>query len=175
MIGHDRGTTLRRRWTVTRTRAARTRVLLVPVLAVAAVACGGAAAAMPALSVRVHARLAPLAGARANGNFNGALAMGSRPSGVLPRNGYRWELTWKLRLTARARTAAASLQIRAHSGAAPLALVLCSRCVSSANGTLSVTSRQAMRIANGDAVVVVQARSTRLRGVVKAEARLPRG
>ena len=123
---------------------------------------------MPALSFRVHARLAPLAGASANGNFNGALA---KASGALPRNGYRWQLTWRLRLPALAGTAAASLRVREHSGGDRLALVLCMRCASPVEGTLSVTDRQAVRIANGDAVVVVQARSARLRGIVKAEAR----
>jgi len=161
---------------VIRTQGARTRVL-VAVLAVAAVVCGAAPAAMPTPLFRVYANLAPVAATKRNGKFNGALAMSGgamKPSGAVPRTTHHWQLTWKLRLPALGAPAAASLRIRAAKSAAPVTRVLCARCAATAKGMLKVTGSQAVRIANGGAVVVVQTRSARLRGTVKAEAHLPR-
>ena len=159
-----------------RTRSARTRVLLAG-LALAAIACGSAAAAMPRLSFRLHARLAPVAGTAANGDFNGTLATsvgGTRLTGVVPRRGYHWRLAWQLRVPALRGPAVASVRIRATKSAPAVTRVLCTRCSSTAAGTLAVKGSQAIRIAKGDAVIVVRMPSARLRGAVDATAQRPR-
>lgn len=160
-----------------RTRSARTRVLLAG-LAVAAIACGSAAAAMPTFSFRLHARLAPVAGTTAaGGDFAGALTTnlgGTRLTGAVPRARHHWQLTWRLRLPALRGPAVTSLRIRPTKHAAAVTRMLCTSCNSTAAGTLAMKGSQAIRIARGDAVVVVQMPSARLRGTVGAVMARPR-
>jgi hypothetical protein len=124
---------------------------------------------MPTLGLRVHARLAPVAGTTAAGRFNGLLARsgeGPAPQ-VVPRVPLPWRLTWTLRLPALHRPTTGSLRIAAEGGAPPVVRVLCPRCATRANGTIRLTASQALRIAGSDAVVVVRARSATLRGAIK--------
>jgi hypothetical protein len=143
-------------------------------LLVAAVACGSAAAAaIPVLMVSLHARLAPVAGTTATGQFNGSLSVtiGSdqlEPSDNLPNPG-RSQLFWKLSLPPLRGPISASLRLHATTSgsAAPAARVLCSRCSTTANGTLSLTVAQGLRIARSGAMVIVRTPSATLRGAVK--------
>lgn len=153
-----------------RTPRAGTRVF-VAALVGAAVAAGGAAAALPVLVFSVQARLAPVAGASSAGHFSGTLSMNtdeaSVPTPILPSNGDRWRLRWKATLPSLGSPAAVTLRVAAHDGAPAVVRVLSARCSNSARGTVTLTGGQAVRVARGDAVVTVRARSARLRGAVK--------
>jgi hypothetical protein len=159
-----------------RTRRAGKRGLIVG-LVVAAFVCGSAAAAIPVYWLDLHARLAPVAGTSAAGRFAGTLLVsvgetnGIEPSDTLPPvNGA--VLTWKLRLPALHGSMSASLRLRATKSAAPLALMLCAHCSTTAGGRLTLTKRQGLRIASSDAVVVVTTASATLRGRIKVCARI---
>jgi len=77
--------------------------MLVVALFAAAIACAGATAAAAAIySVNVHARLAPVAGTTAAGQFGGTLTVvfsgpnRFEPSDNFPQSGYstlRWQLS----------------------------------------------------------------------------------
>lgn len=155
-----------------RKRKAAKRALVVGLL-VAAFACGSAAAAaIPVLLVNLHARLAPVAGTTATGQFSGSLSVtiGSElePSENLPTPG-RSQLLWRLSLPALHGPMSASLRLRATktASAAPAERVLCSRCSTTANGTLNLTVAQGLRIARSGAMVIVRTPSATLRGAVK--------
>jgi hypothetical protein len=155
---------------VTSTKTAGTRTLLIG-LAAAAVVCGSAAAAVPTFVLRVHARLGPVAGTTAAGRFSGVLARNGpvvpRRATAVPRLGSRWSLTWKLSVPSLGGSPTASLRIRAWKGAAPVTRVLCTQCGTTANGTMTLTTSQALRIAGSKAVVVVRTGSATLRGPLK--------
>lgn len=159
-----------------RMRRSGTRAFVVGV-AVAAVACGSAAAAMPGFSLRVRAHLAPAAGTTAGGEFRGALAENGggasryAPSAI-PWTGSHWRLSWQLRLPALGRRMSATLRIGAEKGAAPVARVLCTQCATDANGTIGLTASDALRIAGSRAFVVVSTPSAKLRGRVRAFANI---
>lgn len=160
-----------RRWTVNRTQGAGTRVLIAG-LAVAAVAAGSAAGAVPTLGIPVQARLAPVAGARSAGHFGGLLAnMGDQPvrTPALPSNGTTWRLRWKVRLPSLRSPAVVTLRVASHGGTPAVVRTLSARCARSARGIAALTGSQAARVAGGDAVVMVRARSARLRGTVKIQ------
>jgi hypothetical protein len=151
---------------------------LVVGLAAGMVAAGSAAAAVPMLSLHVHARLAPVAGTKAAGRFDGGLVMtgGSKlplANGAVPSDGGEWRLMWTLKLPALHRPMTASLRIRAENGAAPVTRVLCKQCATRAQGAITVTRSQAFRIAGAHAVVVVRAPSAKLRGTVRGFAPVP--
>ena len=153
------------------TRRAGTRVLVAG-LAVAAVTAGGAAAAMPILVIPVQARLAPVAGASSAGHFSGTLISRTADEhpvqgSALPSSGTHWQFRWKVSLPSLGRPAAVTLRYVARGGSPAVVRVLSARCSSSARGVLSLSGRQAGRIARGDAVVTVRAGSARLRGTVK--------
>ena len=157
-----------------RTRLAGTRLLLVG-LAVAAVAAGSAAAAMPVVTVSVHARLAPVTGTNAAGRFSGMLVKNTnsvRPQG--PPTPLKWHLTWKVQLPALQTAATASLRIPSRNGAAAYVHVLCSGCRSTTSGTLALTNSQAQRLAQSHGTVMALASSAMLRGAVKAQVILPK-
>ena len=146
-------------------------------IAIVAVACGSAAAAaVPVFWVNVHARLTPVAGTSAAGRFTGTLlvAVGTDPAEppdqIPPLS--RSQLVWKLKLPALRGPISASLRLRATKDAAPVATVLCARCSKTANGSLNLTVPQGLRIVESGAVVVVRARSARLRGVLKVSPRI---
>jgi hypothetical protein len=141
-------------------------------LAVAAVAAGGATAAIPILVIPLQARLAPVAGASSAGRFSGTLF--NRNAGAhlvepsaLPSNGNGWQLGWKVSLPPLGRPATVTLRFVARDGSPGVVRVLSPGCSTSARGTLTLSARQAGRIARGDAVVTVRAGSARLRGAVK--------
>jgi hypothetical protein len=155
---------------VIRTRKAGTRALVIG-SAVAAVACGSAAAAMPSFALHVHARLAPTAGTSAAGSFDGVLAsdsIGKVPfaQAAFPRQ-TAWRLGWRLSLPPLRGPITASLRIAAVKGAAPVARVLCTPCALEAKGTMTLTASQGLRVAGSHAVVVVHAPAATLRGPVK--------
>jgi hypothetical protein len=157
---------------VVRTRTAGMRAFLVG-LAAAAVAAGSAAAAVP-MVFPVHARLAPVAGTKAPGQFNGVLAQsGSIPQPVqrsaMPINGVSWRLSWKVSLPPLGRPAAVTLRIGARGGAAAVMRVLSAHCTVSAKGTIKLTGSQATRVARGDAVVMVRTPSATLRGTIRLQ------
>jgi hypothetical protein len=139
--------------------------MFVAVLAVAAIACGSAAAILPSSWVQVHARLAPAGGTNAAGTFSGLLLRGGAAS--------RWQLTWKLSLPALGGPMTASLRVPAAQGAASATRMLCSRCARGAKGAMTLTGSQALRVTRDDAVVVVQTPSATLRGPVKAFVHVP--
>lgn len=144
-------------------------------LAVAAVAAGSAAAAAPGILIRVHARLAPATGTTASGRFDGMLfkrGMEARPQAV-PRTGSHWRLAWRLSLPSLSGPVTATLRVRADRRAAAAGHVLCSRCTTSASGSMTLTGSQAMRIASGHGFVVVRSQSATLRGTIRAEPRYP--
>jgi len=160
---------------VNRTRKAGTRALVVG-LSVAAVACGSAAAATPSVWLRVGAHLAPVAGTKADGRFNGLLVRNggtAQSRGAQPRNGSSWQLTWRLALPALEGPMTASIRMPAQKDAAPVARMLCTRCTATAHGVITLTGSQAMRIAGSHAVVVVQASSATLRGAVTVFTQIP--
>lgn len=153
------------------TRKAGRRVLVAG-LAGAAVTAGGAAAAMPILVIPVQARLSPVAAASSAGRFSGTLISrnaDARPvqRSALPSNGNGWLLKWKVSLPPLGRPAAVTLRYIARDGSPTVVRVLSARCSTSARGMLTLSGRQAGRIARGDAVVTVRAGSARLRGAVK--------
>lgn len=144
-------------------------------LLVAAVACGSAAAAaIPALSMDVHARLAPVAGTTATGRLTGMLLVSFggtdrfEPSENLPPATGHSELDWKLSLPALQGRMSAWLRLSATKDAAPAARTLCARCSTTASGRLSLTVAQGLQLARSGAVVVVRTASATLRGRVKA-------
>lgn len=153
------------------TRRAGTRVLVAG-LAVTAVTAGGAAAAMPILVIPVHARLAPVAGTSSAGRFSGTLVSRTLEQPVhasaLPSDGSHWQFRWKVSLPSLGRPAVVTLRYVARDGSPRVVRVLSARCSTSASGMLTLSGRQAGRIARGDAVVTVRAGSARLRGAVKA-------
>ena len=88
-----------------------------------------------------------------------------------PPNGrLQWQLSWKVNISSLKGPASISLRIRAENGAAPALRRLCTSCTTTASGKTALTASQASRVANGDAVVVVRARSATLRGAVKVSA-----
>jgi hypothetical protein len=151
-----------------RARSAGARTFLAGV-AVAAVAAGSAAAAMPAPGVRLHARLAPVAGTTGDGRFDGVLARtgGGLRSSPLPRNGLRWQLAWNLTLPAFHGPVHATLRINAGGGAARVLRPLCTDCGHASEGSVALTSSQVLRIARRGGTVTVRAGSARLRGTVR--------
>jgi hypothetical protein len=160
-----------------RTRRAGKRALVVALM-VAAVACGGVAAAVfPGFWLDLRARLAPVVGTTASGKFTGTLLMSVggtnpvEPSDPIPPVN-RAVLTWKLRLPALQGSMSASLRLRATNSAAPVAVMLCSHCSTTASGRITLTKSQALRVAKADAVVVVTTASATLRGRVKVSARI---
>jgi hypothetical protein len=160
-----------------RTRLAGTRLLLVG-LAAAAVAAGSAAAAMPVLTVSVHARLAPVAGANEAGRFSGLLVKPAQPLAAEPspnpRFGNRWRLSWKVSLPTLSGQTTVSLQVPARNGAPRFVHVLCTDCTSVTKGTLTLTNSQAIRVAQSHASVVARTPSAMLRGTVKAQTITPK-
>lgn len=140
-------------------------------LAVAAVTAGGAAAAI--LVIPVQARLAPVAGASSAGRFTATLISRTVEQPVhasaLPSSGDRWQFRWKVSLPSLGRSATVTLRYVARDGEPEVTRVLSARCSNSARGTLTLSGRQAGRIARGDAVVTVRAGSARLRGAVKVQ------
>ena len=156
------------------TRRAGRRVFVAG-LAVAAVMAAGASAALPILVIPVQARLAPVAGASSAGRFSGVLSRdtGEPPADTqaLPPSGNRWRFRWKVSLPSLGSPAAVTLRFTARGGSPAVVRVLSARCSGSARGTLTLSGRQAGRIARGDAVVTVRAGSARLRGAVKVPGR----
>jgi hypothetical protein len=137
-------------------------------LAVAAVAAGGAAAAV--FVIPVQARLAPVAGTSSAGHFSGVLSQGADEHPVqaqaFPRVRSHWWLRWKVSFATLGRPARVTLRVVPRNGAPAIVHVLSARCSGSAGGTLTLSGSQAGRIARGDAVVTVRAGSARLRGAV---------
>lgn len=150
-----------------RRRRAGARGILVG-LAVAAMTAGGTAAATSTFSVNLHARLAPVAGTKSAGQFEGVLVKvgGGITPATLPA-GSQWRLTWRLTLPALDGPAAASLRIGSERHSSSLTRVLCTRCARTATGTMTLKGPQGKRVSKGRAVVVVRTRSARLRGPVK--------
>lgn len=150
---------------------------LVAGLAAAAVVAGSAAAARPMFLLNVHARLAPVAGTKAAGSFDGELVLssGSKTSGTasLPRAAVPWRLSWRLSLPALKGAMTASLHLRAANGAAPATRTLCTHCGTAVSGTMTLTGTQALRITQADSFVVVSTRSATLRGPIKVFVRVP--
>jgi hypothetical protein len=139
--------------------------VFVVALAVAAIACGSAAAILPTSWVQVRAHLAPVSGANAAGKFSGLLVRGDVPS--------RWQLTWTLSLPSLGGPMTASLRVGAAQGSAASTRMLCKQCARGARGTLTLTMNQALRVTRDNAVVVVQTPSATLRGPVKAVVHVP--
>lgn len=147
-------------------------------LVVAAIAVGSAAAATPGFWLRLHARLAPVAGTTAVGRFDGTLVMSvgqrmTEASSALPQAGSNWRLTWRLSLPPLAGPVDVSLRVGALKGASPVARLLCTRCSRDANGAITLTASQALRVSASHAVVVVRTSSASLRGPVKVFLRIP--
>jgi hypothetical protein len=153
---------------IRRRRGART---LVVGLVVAAITAGGTAAATSTFWWNLRARLAPAAGTKEAGQFQGALVKlggGVTPDAITSAAaGSRWGLTWKLTLPALDGPVRATLRIGSEPGSTSVTRVLCTRCSTTASGTMTLTARQARRLSKADAVVVVRSRSARLRGSVK--------
>jgi hypothetical protein len=143
-------------------------------LALAAIAAGSAAAAMPLMTISVHARLAPVTGTNAAGRFSGLLAKNTTMRPQSPPTQLKWHLSWRVRLPALRTPTSASLRIPALNGAAGYVHVLCYACRSTTTGTLALTNSQAQRLVQSHGTVVVQAPSTMLRGAVKAQVILPK-
>jgi hypothetical protein len=143
-------------------------------LAAAAIAAGTASAAVP-MVFPVHARLAPVAGTKTAGQFDGVLARsGSIPGqaqrrSALPINGVSWRLGWNVSLPPLGSPASVTLRIGSAGGAAAVVRVLSARCTGSAKGTMKLTGSQAARVARGDAVVMVRTPSATLRGTVRVQ------
>ena len=140
-------------------------------LVVAAITAGGTAAATSTFWWNLRARLAPVAGTKEAGQFQGVLVKAS--GGITPYAGTsvppgsQWGLTRRLTLPALEGPITASLRIGSARSSTSVTRVLCTRCSTSAAGTMTLTARQARRLSKGDAVVVVRTRSARLRGPVK--------
>jgi hypothetical protein len=147
-------------------------------LAAAAVVTGSAAASMPALTVSVHARLAPVVGAKAAGRFSGLLVKPGQPLGAEPspsrRFGNKWRLNWKVSLPELSGKTTVSLQVPARNGAPRFVHALCTGCTSGAKGVLTLTNSQAIRIAQSHASVVARTPSATLRGTVEAQTVAPK-
>jgi hypothetical protein len=161
---------------VIRTRLAGTSLVFVG-LAVAAVVTGSAAAALPVLAVSLHARLAPVTGVSNAGQFSGVLVRPGQPMGAepspTPRSGTTWRLGWKVSLPTLSGETTVSLQVPARNGAHRFVHVLCTGCTSAAHGAITLTSSQALRVAESRATVVARSSSAMLRGLVKARGPLP--
>lgn len=162
-----------------RTRRAGKRTIALAVgLVAAAIACGGAAAVLPVYWLNVQAHLAPVAGTKEAGRFNGVLLMSNGPppqreqSGAQPAGSF-WRLTWKLRLPALSGQRSATLRFPAEKGVPAAALALCTQCSTQAKGAIALTRSEAERVAKADAAVVVWTNSARLRGTVKITAHGP--
>ena len=134
-------------------------------------------AAVPSSWLQVRAHLAPVAGTKAAGRFQGVLVKpggGIVPAGKVanPRVS-TWRLTWKLNLPALEGPVTASLQIGSGRSSARAKHMLCTRCSTEATGTLTLTARQVTRIKKSHGVVVARTSSARLRGPVKVVVRGP--
>jgi hypothetical protein len=142
-------------------------------LVVAAIASGSAPAATPTQWLTVRARLVPVTGTKAAGRFSGVLIKtgGGRritPDGKVPiPPGSRWRLTWSLSLPKLDGRMTASLRIGSAGTSAHVTRPLCAGCSLRTGGIMTLSARQVTRISKGDAVVVAQTRSVRLRGPVK--------
>jgi len=128
---------------------------------------------VPAVAVHVHARLAPVAGAPAAGQFDGTLAMGggavtpARRTAAVPQPGGHWRLAWRLTLPAAGGAKTATLLIHAAQGAGSVARLLCTGCATGAKGTVTLTVSQALLIAASRAEVDVHSASGTLRGAIE--------
>ncbi len=159
---------------IRRRRGARTLVVGLVIAAITA----GSAVAGTSTWLEVHARLKPVAGSKDGGRFDGVLIRKDgrviTPDSDVPIPvGSRWQLVWSLSLPKLDDPMTASLRIGGQRNSVGGTRMLCTRCSVKANGTMTLTARQAMRIAKEDAVVVVRTRSARLRGSVKAFAHTP--
>ena len=153
-----------------RRRRVGTRTLVVG-LVVAAITAGGTAAATSTFWWNLRARLAPVAGTKEVGQFQGFLVKssgGMTPyAGTLVPAGTQWWLNWRLTLPALDGPVTASLRIGSSRRSTGVTRMLCTRCSTTATGTMTLTATQARRLSKADAVVVVRTRSARLRGPVK--------
>lgn len=144
---------------------------LVVGLVVAAIAAGSAPATASTDAFEVHARLAPIVGTSATGRFSGILVKRRirhiTPGGALmgPARS-QWQLTWSLRLPKLDGRVTATLRIGSGGSSARETRVLCTGCTPQAR-TMALSAREAASIGKGDAVVVVETRSAKLRGSVK--------
>jgi len=151
---------------------------LVVALVVAAIAIGGATAVASVFWLHLHARLAPVSGTQAAGEFNGTLVRiggrGPTPTGRVPVPlGSRWQLAWSLSLPKLDGTMNASLRIGSPRSSTRVTRVLCTRCSTTPRGTMTLKARQVRHISKAGAVVVVRAGSATLRGPVKVFVDLP--
>jgi hypothetical protein len=132
---------------------------------------------LPLSWLHVRARLAPVAGTKAVGRFEGVLVKrGERSTSagkVANPRGNAWRLTWQLSLPALDGPVTASLRIDSGRSSAHVRRVLCARCSTSTAGTMTLTARQVMRIRKSNAVVVVRTSSARLRGPVRVFVHVP--
>lgn len=157
---------------ITTRRAGKRTTALTVGLVAAAIACGSAAAVLPVYWLNVQAHLAPVAGTKEAGQFNGVLLMSNGPppqpaqSGAQPVGSF-WRLTWKLRLPALSGRRSAMLRFPAEKGVPAAARVLCTQCSTRAKGTIALTGSEAERVVKADAAVVVWTNSARLRGTVE--------
>jgi hypothetical protein len=126
----------------------------------------------------LHARLAPVAGTKTAGKFQGVLSrMGSHgitPGGkvAVPPNS-RWQLTWSLSLPQLDEPMTASLRIGSSRSSVHLTRVLCRGCSTSARGMTSLSARQVRSISKANGMVVVRAGAATLRGRVKVSVNIP--
>ncbi len=136
---------------------------------VVAIAAGSATAAASTFRIDVHARLAPVAGAKTAGRFSGVLTPKLAPHHIAPGAkvavlpGSTWQLAWRLYLPKLAGPMTATLRV----GPARKSHVLCTGCSTKASGDLNLSARQVRSISKADAVVVVRTRSAMLRGPLK--------
>jgi hypothetical protein len=134
---------------------------------------------VPAFAVHVHARLAPVAGTTAVGQFDGTLAMSggavtpARRTAAVPQPGGHWLLAWRLTLPAASGTKTATLVIHAAQGSGSVARLLCTGCTTGANGTVTLTVSQALLIAASRADVVVHTAAATLRGAIEVVTTAP--
>jgi hypothetical protein len=161
---------------VIRRRRAGTGTLVAGLVA-AAIAAGSVAAGTSTW-MEVHARLKPVAGTKEGGRFDGTLIMkGGRvitPDTNVPTPpAGRWQLVWNLTLPRLDSAMTASLRVGGRGSSVRSARVLCTGRSPKANGSITLTARQATHVAKGDAVVVVRTRSARLRGSVRVSLQVP--
>jgi hypothetical protein len=152
-------------------RRRRGATTLVVGLVIAAITAGGMAAATSTFWWNLRARLAPVAGTKDAGQFQGVLVRSgggvTLDAGTRVPAGSQWGLSWRLTLPPLDGPMTVSLRIGSERSSTSVTRVLCTRCSTSAAGTMTLTARQARRLSKGDAVVVVRTRSARLRGPVK--------
>lgn len=159
-------------------RSRRTGATGLVLLAVTALVCASAAAAIPTFSVGVHAQLAPAAGAPPAGQFDGVLVRSGIGTAqfanrTMPRHGSAWRLTWRLSIQHAGSPITATLLVRADKGAPSIRRVLCTQCTAEASGAVTLTGSQALRVAGAHAVVVVATRTVTLRGTLRASTPFP--